>query len=306
MYIPVETVPAWLGALGWAAAAASVAAAVARLRGRPFNLPAFAAAAAVVAALRLLEFPLGRDVAFGASVLGLGFAVVVFGAEVAVCALAAATVATGVIAPHSDWAAVGANLLVHAAAAPWLIGGAYVALRRVFRSRAAGYVSAFVLGAAGAPLVALASGVVARAGGFAAAGGVGRLFAAGMALAAAEGTLAAWGYTLAVSARDVGDGRAPFWTPRLWPGAFGLAALALVIAAGVAPLVPAYAGPLGPVPALARAPALSYGGRVLAGAATAAAAAFSAAVFGVVAAVRPRGGAKKADAVEGGAGSRTD
>ena len=109
MYIPAYGVPAWLGALGWAVAAASLAAALLRLRRDPPNWLGFAATGALVAALRLLEFPLGEGVPFGASVLAVGFAVVVFGAEVAVCALAAATVATGVIAPHPDWAATGAK-----------------------------------------------------------------------------------------------------------------------------------------------------------------------------------------------------
>ncbi|HUU56216.1 MAG TPA: energy-coupling factor ABC transporter permease [bacterium] len=289
MYIPAFTVPAWLGALGWAAAAASLAAAVIRLRRNPPSWLGFAGAAAVVSALRLLEFPLGESVPFGASVVAVGFAVVVFGAEVAVCALAAATVATGVVAPHPDWAATGANLLVHAAAVPWVIGGAYVALKRVFPSRAAGYVLAFALGAAGAPLVALAAGIVAWAGGTAASGAAGCLLAAGMALTAAEGVLAAWGYALASSRHYEADGRAPFWAPRPWPGAFGLAVLALVVAAGIAPLVPVYGGALGPMPAWARAPALSHGGRVVAGAATAAAAAvFSSALYAVGAALRPR------------------
>lgn len=289
MYIPAYSVPAWLGALGWAAAAASLAAALMRLRRDPPNWFGFAAAGALVAALRLLEFPLGEGVPFGASVVAVGFAVVVFGAEVAVCALAAATVAHGVVGPHPDWAATGANLFVHAAAVPWVIWGAYVALKKVFPSNAAGYVLAFALGAAGAPLVALAAGVVAWAGGAALPGAARNLLAAGMALTAAEGVLAAWGYTLAPSGRYEGDGRPPRWAPRPWPGACGLVLVALIVAGGIAPLVPVYGGALGPTPAWARAAVSSYAVRVVAGLATAAAAAlFSVALYAIGAALRPR------------------
>jgi hypothetical protein len=289
MYIPPHAAPAWLGAVGWAAAAASLAVAVVRLRRNPPNWLGLAAAGALVAALRLLEFPMGQDVPFGASVLAVGLAVVVFGAEVAVCALTATTVAFGVIGPQPDWAATGANLLVHAAAVPWIIWVAYAALKRVFPSQGAGYVLAFALGAAGAPLVALAAGLVARAGGIASAGAAGGLLLSGMASAAAEGVLAAWGYTLALSGSYEGGGKAEVWAPRPWPGAFGLAVLALVVVAGVAPLVPVYGGALGPMPAWARAPALSFGGRALAGsAAVAAAALISAALAFAAAALRPR------------------
>ena len=172
---------------------------------------------------------------------------------------------------------------------PWVRWGAYVALKKVFPSKAAGYVLAFALGAAGAPLVALAVGVVGWVGGTVVPGAAGCLLAAGMALTAAEGVLAAWGYALATSRRYEADGRPSFWAPRPWPGAFGLAALALVVAAGVAPLVPVYGGALGPMPAWARAPGLPWGGRVAAGAATAAAAAFfSSALYAVGAVLRPR------------------
>jgi ABC-type Co2+ transport system permease subunit len=278
-----------LGAVGWAAAAASLAVALVRLRRNPPNWLGLAATGALVAALRLLEFPLGQNAASGVSVLAVGLAVVVFGAEVAVCALAAATVAHGVVGPSSDWAATGANLLVHAAAVPWIIWVAYAALKKVLPSKAAGYVLAFALGAAGAPLVALVAGLVAWAGGGAAAGAAGGLLLGGLALTAAEGVLAAWGYTLALSGNYAGGGRAEVWAPRPWPGAFGLAVLALAVAAGVAPLVPVYGGALGPMPAWARAPALSYGGRALAGLATAAAAALLSAALGFVAtALRPR------------------
>ena len=123
-----------MGALGWAAAAASVAVALLRLRHNRPSWVGFAAAAASVAALRLLEFPLGHGVPFGASILAIGFAVVIFGAEVAVCALAAATVAFGFVGPCPDWGATGANLLVHAAAVPWVIWAAYAALKKSFPS----------------------------------------------------------------------------------------------------------------------------------------------------------------------------
>jgi hypothetical protein len=289
MYIPAYSAPAWLGALGWAAAAASLAAAFFRLRRNPPNWLGWAAAGALVGALRLLEFPLGQSVPFGASVLAIGFAVVVFGAEVAVCVLAAATVAHGVIGPRPDWAATGANLLVHAAAAPWVIWAAYVALKRAFPSKASGYVLAFILGAAGGPLVALVAGLVAWAGGVAPTAAAKGLLFTGMALTAAEGVLAAWGYTLAISGRYEGDGRPLRWAPRPWPGAFGLTLVALAVAVGAAPLVPVYGGPLGPMPALARAAALSHAGRVLAGLTTVGAAAlFSVALYAVAAALPPR------------------
>lgn len=289
MYIPAHIVPAWLGVLGWAAAAASLAVALARLRRNPPNWLGFAAAGALVAALRLLEFPLGQSAPFGASVLAMTFAVVVFGAEVAVCVIAAATVAHGIVGPSPDWAATGANLLVHAAALPWAIWAVYVALKNVFPSKAAGYVLAFALGATGAPLVAAAAWAVAWAAGAAPPDAAGALLRAGVALTAAEGALAAWGYTLAVSGRYEGEGRAEVWAPRPWPGAFGLALVAFVVAAAVAPLVPLYGGALGPMPAWARAGELSYGGRALAGLATVAAAAlFSGALCVVAAALRPR------------------
>ena len=44
--------------------------------------------------------------------------------------------------------------------------------------------------------------------------------------------------------------------------------LAVVVAGGIAPLVPVYGGPLGPMPAWARAADLTYGLRVVAGLAT--------------------------------------
>jgi len=276
-----------LGVLGWAAAAASLAVAAFRLRRRPPHWLGFAAAAALLAALRLLEFPLGEGTSFGASVLAVGLAVVVFGPEVAACALAAATVAYGVVSPHPDWAAIGANLLVHAAALPWVLGAAYAALKKAFPSRAAGYVLAFALGAASGPLVALAAGGVAWIGGAAAPGAARGLLAAALATTAAEGVVAAWGYTLAVSRQYEGDGRAPVWAPRPWPGAFGLAVLALVVAAGIAPLVPAYGGAFGPMPAWGRAVDVPVSLRIVWGLATVGAAAAAAfllsAAFGLIA-----------------------
>jgi hypothetical protein len=298
MYIPAYSVPAWLGALGWAAAATSLVAALIRLRRHPPNWLGFAAAGALVGALRLLEFPLGQNIPFGASVLAMGFAVVVFGVEVAVCAVAAATVAYGVVGPHPDWAATGANLLVHAAALPWAIWGAYVVLKKAFPSKAAGYVLAFVLGAASAPLVALAAGVVAWVGGATPPGAARNLLASGMALTAAEGVLAAWGYTLALSGRYEGNGQPPFWAPHAWPGAFGLTLVALIVASGIAPFVPVYGGALGPMPAWARTAALSCAGRALAGLATVLAAAlFSVTLYAVGATLRPRPRTLKTGAV---------
>jgi hypothetical protein len=297
MYVAVGTVPAWLGALAWAAAAASLAAAVIRLRRAPPGIWALVGGAALVAALGLLEFPLHDSYALGGSVVAVGLAVVVFGVEVAVCSLAAATLASGVVAPHADWAAVGVNLFAHAAAAPWLVWWAYISLKRVFPSEAAGYVLAFAVGAAGAPAVAFASLAAAFAGGLGASGGASRAILAGLTLAAAEGVLAAWGYALASSRGYRGDGRAPSWRPRSWRGGFWLTVTALVLAAGVAPFVPVYGGALGPNPALARAPQLSCVGRVAAGAGIVVAVAFFASLmFGVLKAVRARSGGEKADA----------
>jgi hypothetical protein len=297
MYVAVGTVPAWLGALAWAAAAASLAAAVVRLRRAPPGIWVLAGGAALVAALGLLEFPLHDRYALGGSVVAVGFAVVVFGVEVAVCSLAAAALASGVVAPHADWAAMGVNLFAHAAAAPWLVWWAYINLKRVFPSEAGGYVLAFAVGAAGAPAVAFTSLAAAFAGGFGTFGGASRAILAGLTLAAAEGVLAAWGYALASSRGYRGDGRASSWRPRSWRGGFWLTATALALAAGVAPFVPVYAGALGPNPALARAPQLSYVGRVAAGAGVVVAAAFFASLtFGVLRAVRARSGSEKADA----------
>lgn len=297
MYVAVGTVPAWLGALAWAAAFASVAAAVVRLRRAPTGIWVLVGGAALIAALGLLEFPLHDRYALGGSVVAVGFAVVVFGVEVAVCSLAAATLASGVVAPHADWAAAGVNLFAHAAAAPWLVWWAYVNLKRVFTSTAAGYVLAFAVGAAGAPAVAFASLAAAFAGGFGTSDGASRAILAGLTLTAAEGVLAAWGYALASSRGYRGDGRASSWRPGSWRGGFWLTVAALVLAAGVAPFVPGYGGALGPNPALARAPQLSYVGRVAAGVgATVAAAFFASLMFGVLTAVRARSGSEKADA----------
>ncbi len=295
MYVAVGTVPAWLGALAWVAAVASLAAAVVRLRRAPPGIWVLVGGAALIAALGLLEFPLHDRYALGGSVVAVGFAVVVFGVEVAVCSLAAATLASGVVAPHLDWAAVGVNLFTHAAAAPWLVWWAYVNLKRVFPSEGAGYVLAFAVGAAGAPAVAFASLAAAFAGGLGTSDGASRAILAGLTLTAAEGVLAAWGYAVASSRGYRGDGRAPSWRPRSWRGGFWLTAAALVLAAGVAPFVPVYGGALGPNPALARAPQLSYVGRVVAGAGVGAAAAFFACViFGVIAGARARSGGKEA------------
>jgi hypothetical protein len=297
MYVAVGTVPAWLGALAWVAAVASLAAAVVRLRRAPTGIWVLVGGAALIAALGLLEFPLHDRYALGGSVVAVGFAVVVFGVDVAVCSLVAATVASGVVAPYPDWAAVGVNLFAHAAAAPWLIWWAYMNLKRVFPSEAGGYVLAFAVGAAGAPAVAFASLGAAFAGGFGTSGGASRAILAGLTLTAAEGVLAAWGYALASSRGYRGDGRASSWRPRSRRGGFWLTVAALVLAAGAAPFVPVYGGAFGPNPALARAPQLSYVGRVAAGAGVVVAAAFFATLmFGVLAAVRARSGGEKADA----------
>ncbi|UCH78172.1 MAG: energy-coupling factor ABC transporter permease [Candidatus Coatesbacteria bacterium] len=289
MYFPAGIVPTWLAALGWAAAAASVAVALLRLRREAPKWPAFVGGAALVAALRLLEFPLGKEVPHGASVLAVGFAVVVFGPEVGVCALAAATVVAGVLTVDSSLSATAANLLVYAAVAPWLLWAAYAGLKRVFRSRVSGYVLAFALGAAGGPLVAAATAAVAAAAGALDAAAARRLFHAGMAVMAAEGVLAAWGYAFALSPDYEGDGRAVGWRPRAWPGGGVLIIAAVVLAAAAAPWVPVYGGPLGPLPALARAAGVAFGVRVALGVATTAlAAAGAAALFLIARTLRPR------------------
>jgi ABC-type Co2+ transport system permease subunit len=282
MYLPVGTVPAWLGAVGWVAAAASVAAAFYRLRRADVGWAALAGAAALVAALRLLEFPLHGGGLFGGSVLAVGLAVIVFGVEVGVCCLAAAALAFGLLAPHVDGAALGANLLAHAAVAPWLVWWLYSKLKRVFASDVGGYVLAFAVGGAGAPIVALVYLAMLPACGPVSAEVVERVVAAGLALAAAEAVLATWGYTLALSRRYRGDGRLDRWAPGSWRGGLWLAVTAAFIAAAAAPWVPPYGGALGPMPALARAADLSYFARAVYGLATlAAAGALASALFGV-------------------------
>jgi len=289
MYIPAGAIPTWLAALAGAAAAVSVAAALLRLRRGPPAWPAFVGAAAMVTALRLLEFPLGKEVPFGGSVWAVGFAVIVFGPEIGVCALAAATVAAGVLTVDFSPSATAANLLVHAVAAPWLLWGAYAGLKRVFRSRTAGYVLAFALGAAGGPLAAAATAAVAAAAGALDGAAATRLATAGMAVMAAEGVLAAWGYAFALSPGYEGDGRAVGWRPRAWPGGGILLIVAVALAAAAAPWVPLYGGPVGPLPVLARGPGLAFGARAAWGAATVALAAAGGGAFFLVARVlRPR------------------
>ncbi len=281
MYLPIGTVPAWLGAVGWLAAAASLAAALVRLRRSDVGLSAFVGAGALVAALQLLEFPLHGEALFGGTVVAVGLVVIVFGVEVAVCCLCAATLALGLVAPTVDWGALGANLLAHAAVAPWLVWWLYSRLKRVFVSEAAGYVLAFAVGGAGALVVALTYLAALPACGPVATDVAWRVITAGLALAAAEGVLAAWGYTLALSRRYRGDGRLERWAPRSWRGGFWLAVTAVVLAAGAAPWVPSYGGVLGPMPALARAAGHSYALRAVLGLATvAAAAALASLVFG--------------------------
>ena len=253
MYLPIGTVPAWLGVLGWLAAAASLAAALVRLRRSSVSLWTFAGAAALVAALRLLEFPLHAEALFGGTVAAVGLVVIVFGVEVGVCCLGAATLSLGLVAPHVDWAALGANLLAHVAVAPWLVWWLYSRLKAVFASEAGGYVLAFAVGGAGAPVIALTYLAMSPACGPVTAAVAWRILGAGLALAAAEGVLAAWGYTLALSRRYRGDGRLEHWAPRSWRGGFWMAVTAVILAAGAAPWIPPYGSALGPMPALARA-----------------------------------------------------
>jgi len=293
MYLPMGAVPAWLGVAAWLAAAVSVAAAVARLRRVDVDYIGFVGAAAFVTALRLLEFPLHAGALFGGSVVAVGLVVIVFGVEVGVCSLAAATLAHGVVAAYWDWAALGANLLVHAVVAPWSVWWIYAGLKRVFRSEAAGYVLAFLVGGVGAPIVAVVSLAAVLAGGSDAPAS--RVLVAGLTLTPAEGVLAAWGYTLALSRRYRGDGRLERWTPRSRRGGLWLAVTAAVVAAGIAPLVPAYGGALGPMPALARAAEMPYAGRAAAGLATVAAAGLAASLFfGALVLIRTRAGKDKA------------
>jgi len=297
MYLPIGTVPAWLGVLGWLAAAASLAAALVRLRRSSVNLWTFAGAGALVAALRLLEFPLHAEALYGGTVAAVGLVVIVFGAEVGVCCLCAATLALGLVAPYVDWAALGANLLVHVAVAPWLVWGLYSRLKSVFASEAAGYVLAFAVGGAGAAVVALTYLAVSPACGPVTADAAWRVVAAGLALAAAEGVLAAWGYTLTLSRRYRGDGRLERWAPRSWRGGFWMAVTAVILAAGAAPWVPPYGGVLGPMPALARAAGVPFLSRAVLGLATvAAAAALACLLFGARKLIRLLFGNKKAGA----------
>lgn len=281
MYLPIGTVPAWLGAVGWLAAAASLAAALVRLRGSSVSLWTFAGAAALVAALRLLEFPLHAEALYGGTVAAVGLVVVVFGVEVGVCCLCAATLSLGLVAPYVDWAALGANLLAHVAVAPWLVWWLYSRLKRVFASEAAGYVLAFAVGGAGAPVVALTYLAMSPACGPVAADAAWRILGAGLALAAAEGVLAAWGYTLALSRRYRGDGRLERWAPRSWRGGFWMAVTAVILAVGAAPWIPPYGSALGPMPTLARAADVPFLSRAALGPATVAvAAALACLLFG--------------------------
>jgi ABC-type Co2+ transport system permease subunit len=282
MYLPFGTVPLWLGVVGWVAAAASLGVALYRLRRADAGWATLAGAAALVTALRLVEFPLHAGGLFGGSVVAVGLAVIVFGVDVGVCCLAVATLAFGLVAPHVDGSALGANLLAHAAVAPWLVWWLYTKLKRVVASDVAGYVLAFAAGGAGAPVVALIYMAMLPACGSVAAEVVERVIAAGLALAAAEAVLATWGYTLALSRRYRGDGRVERWAPGSWRGGLWLAATAAFIAAAAAPWVPPYGGALGPMPALARAAGLSYFARAIYGLATlAAAGALASALFGV-------------------------
>lgn len=297
MYLATGTVPAWLGAAGWLAAAASLAAALVRLRRSDVGLSAFVGAAALVTALRLLAFPLHGEALFGGTVVAAGLVVIVFGVEAAVCCLCAATLALGLVSPRVDWAALGANLLVHGAAAPWLIWWLYSRLKRVFVAQAAGYVLTFAVGGAGAAVVALTYLAVLPACGPVGTDVAGRLITAGLALAAAEGVLAAWGYTLALSRRYRGDGALERWRPRSWRGGFWMAVTAIILAAAAAPWVPPYGGVLGPMPALARAPDVPFFSRAALGLATVAvAAALAFFLFGLHKLTRPIFGRKKAGA----------
>ncbi len=297
MYLPIGTVPAWLGAVGWVAAAASLATALYRLRRADVRWATFAGAAVLVTALRLVEFPLHAGGLFGGSVVAVGLAVIVFGVEVGVCCLAAATLAFGLVAPHVDGAALGANLLAHAAVAPWVVWWLYSRLKRIFVSDVAGYVLAFAVGGAGAPVVALVYLATLPACGPVTTEVAGRVIAAGLALAAAEAVLATWGYTLALSRRNRGDGRVEQWAPGSWRGGLWLAVTAAFVAATAAPWVPLYGGALGPMPALARTAGHSYLARALFGLATlAVAAALASALFVVRKFIARSAGRKEAGA----------
>lgn len=272
MYLPIGTVPAWLGAVGWLAALASLAVALVRLRRASVRLWTFAGAAALVAALRLLEFPLHGEAYFGGTVAATGLLVIVFGVEVGVCCLFAATFALGLVAPSVDWAALGANLLAHVAVVPWLVWWLYRKLKPIFASEAAGYVVAFAAGGACAPLVVVTYLVISPACWPITAEEAWRVLAAGLALAAADGVLAAWGYILALSGRYRGDGRLEHWVPRSWRGGFWMAVTAVILAAGAAPWIPPYGSALGSMPALARGEGVPFLSRAAFGVATVAAA----------------------------------
>jgi len=280
MYAPPHIVPAWAGVLAWAISALSLAVAAIRLARRRTNVLGLAGAVALVAALRLLEFPLHGGYALGGSALALGFAVVVFGADAAAWALAAATFAHGVVveSPVDVWT-LGFNVAIYAGPAPWLLFWAYRTLKRSFPSRPAGYVVAFATGAVGAPLAAALA-----VGSFALATGAlpGRLawagVASGLTLTAAEGVLAAWGYTFALSRGYAGDGVPPRWAPSRRAGVVMIIA-GLAVAGLVAPAAPGQVGALGPARTAALVGGLPYGVRALAGLASEAVAAGAAAIM---------------------------
>ncbi len=283
MYLPPFIVPVWLGALGWAATAASLAVAALRLRHRTINIWTVAGAVALVTALRLLEFPLHAKLGLGGSVLAVGFAVVVFGPEVAAWALAAATAATGLVAPPpvNVWA-MGGNLLAHAAFAPWLVAWGYRGLKRTRPSATAGYLLAFAAGAAGPPVIALLLlGEIAALLGGVPPRALTAAVVAALTLTVAEGALATWGYTLTLSRSGAADGAFRVWAPSRRTALLMLAG-GFVIAAAVAPLAPPQTGPFGPMRALARLAALPFGVHALAGAATVAASTAPPTVFFII------------------------
>jgi len=243
VYFHAGMVATWLGVVGWAAAAASLVAAGVLLRKRAGSFAEVLTVTVLITAVRLLSFPLHYEYALGGSALALGFAVIVFGPEVAAVSLFAATLAFGAIAGGADAAALGGNLLVHASWAPWLLWWLYRRLRAAAPSRAAAYVAAFVVGAAGAPVVIFASLAALYASGFSVTPATPlRATAAALALTAAEGALAAWGYTLALSRKYSGDGRVESWRPATAQARVGLLLCSLIITVAVAPATPLVAG----------------------------------------------------------------
>jgi hypothetical protein len=260
MYFVAAGVPPFVGYAGWVAAAASLGVAAWRF-GRSGRLPPFAAfvgVGALVAGLRLLEFPVASSYAAAGGILAVAFAALVFGPEAAAWALAAATVARGLICPRPDAAALGFNLALNVALAPWLVAWGWRVFNQVWRGGPAPYVIAFVVGAAGAAVAAFPAALAAGFPGL----GVARAVVAALTVAAAEAVLAAWGYALALG-RDAAAPAAR-WTPSRKAG-WALLGVGVILGAAVAPLPPAVPSAVSSAVSFARFPGIPWAFRAAAG-----------------------------------------